>query len=77
MDVWWDRAQRGEVRDFVLWLRLAHNPARDRRRPGASEPGEMNPRTGKPSLQAGYAPATVNHRVSVTWYQAGETRSVI
>jgi integrase/recombinase XerC len=61
----WDRAQRGEVRDFVLWLRLAHNPARDRWRPGAPGPGEVNSRTGKPSLQAGYAPATINHQVAV------------
>ena len=65
VDVRWDRAGRGEVRDFVLWLRLAHNPARDRRRPGAPGPGEVNPRTGKPTLQAGYAPATVNHQVAV------------
>jgi site-specific recombinase XerD len=61
----WDRAQRGEVRDFVLWLRVARNPARDRRRPGAPAPGQVNPRTGKPSLQAGYAPATINHAVAV------------
>ena len=63
--VGWDRAQRGEVRDFVLWLRVARNPARDRRRPGAPAPGQVNPRTGKPSLQAGYAPATINHAVAV------------
>lgn len=65
VDVRWDQAQRGEVRDFVLWLRVAHNPARDRRRPGAPAPGEVNARTGKPSLQAGYAPATINHAVAV------------
>lgn len=61
----WDRAQREDVRDFVLWLRTAHNPARDRSRPGAPAPGEVNARTGKPSLQAGYAPATINHAVAV------------
>src|SRR6266851_8363694 len=61
----WDRAQRGEVRDFVLWLRVARNPARDRRRPGAPAPGEVNARTGKAYLRAGYAPATVNHALSV------------
>ena len=33
IDVEWHRAQRGEVRDFVLWLRVCHNPARDRHRP--------------------------------------------
>src|SRR6266516_2827480 len=35
VDVRWQRAQRTEVRDFVLWLRTSHNPARDRRRPDA------------------------------------------
>lgn len=65
VDVAWDRAQRGEVRDFVLWLRLAPNPARDRQRPGAPAPGEVNARTGKACLRAGYAPATINHALSV------------
>jgi integrase len=81
VDVRWDRAQRGEVRDFVLWLRLARNPARDRRRPGAPAPGEVNPRTGKPSLQAGYAPATINHAVAVLaafyGYHAGSGRGPV
>jgi integrase len=61
----WSRAQRADVRDFVLWLRTAHNPARDRARAGAPAPGSVNPRTGKPYLQAGYAPATINHALSV------------
>ncbi|MFD6065220.1 tyrosine-type recombinase/integrase [Rhodococcus wratislaviensis] len=61
----WDRAQRAEVRDYVLWLRTAHNPARDRRRPDAPAAGSLNPRTGKPYLGAGYAPATINHALSV------------
>jgi hypothetical protein len=26
VDVAWDHAQRGEVRDFIVWLRTAHNP---------------------------------------------------
>ncbi len=65
VDVEWHRAQRGEVRDFVLWLRTCHNPARDRRRPDAPAAGAVNPRTGKASLRAGYAPATINHAVSV------------
>jgi len=39
VDVAWDRAQRGEVRDFVLWLRTAHNPARDRHRSDPSVSG--------------------------------------
>jgi integrase/recombinase XerC len=65
VDVEWHRAQRAEVRDFVLWLRGCHNPARDRHRQDAPAPGAVNPRTGKTSLQAGYAPATINHAVSV------------
>ena len=65
VDVSWDRAQRAEVRDFVLWLRTSPNPARDRRRPDAPGPGSVNARTGKPYLRAGYAPATINHAVAV------------
>ncbi len=65
VDVVWSRAQRTDVRDFVLWLRTSHNPARDRRRPDAPAGGSVNQRTGKPYLQAGYAPATVNHALSV------------
>lgn len=65
VDVEWHRAKRGEVRDFVLWLRVCHNPARDRHRQDAPAPGAVNSRTGKASMQAGYAPATINHAVSV------------
>jgi integrase/recombinase XerC len=65
VDVEWHRAQRGEVRDFVLWLGMCHNPARDRHRPDAPAQGAVNSRTGKTSLRAGYAPATINHAVSV------------
>lgn len=57
---WRGRAQRSEVRDFVLWLRTCHNRARDRRRPDMPAPGSVNPRTGKAYLRAGYAPATIN-----------------
>ncbi len=65
VDVPWNRAQRSNVRDFVLWLRTSHNPARDRRRPGAPAAGSVNRRTGKPYLGAGYAPATINHALAV------------
>jgi integrase/recombinase XerC len=65
VDVGWQRAQRTEVRDFVLWLRTSHNPARDRRRPDAPPAGSVNARTGKPYLGTGYAPATINHAVAV------------
>jgi integrase len=65
VDVAWDRAQRSEVRDFVLWLRTAHNPARERRRTEQAVSGSVNPRTGKQYLAPGYAPATINHALSV------------
>lgn len=65
VDVVWSRAQRSDVRDFVLWLRTCENPARRRRRPDAPAPGSVNPKTGKANLSAGYAPATINHAVSV------------
>ncbi|WP_345553928.1 tyrosine-type recombinase/integrase [Streptomyces lannensis] len=65
VEVPWNRVQRTEVRDFVLWLRASHNPARDRHREGVPAPGSVNPRTGKPYLRDGYAPATINHALSV------------
>ncbi|AYN43332.1 hypothetical protein D9753_35795 [Streptomyces dangxiongensis] len=65
VDVDWSRAKRVDVRDFVLWLRTCHNPAWDRHRPDAPAPGSLNARTGKPYLKSGYAPATINHAVSV------------
>jgi hypothetical protein len=40
--VLWSRAQRSEVRDFVLWLRTSHNPARDRSRPDAPAAGSVS-----------------------------------
>ncbi|MFE9328710.1 site-specific integrase [Nocardia sp. NPDC052278] len=65
VQVAWDRAERGDVRDFVLWLRSTRNPARDRRRPDAPAAGSVNARTGKQYLAEGYAPATINHALSV------------
>lgn len=65
MQVRWERAERRDVRDFVLWLRTASNPARDRRRPDAPAAGSVNTRTGKQYLAEGYAPATINHALSV------------
>lgn len=61
----WQLATREELRDYVLFLRSAENPYRRRRRTGGSEPGGVNPRTGKPYLAAGYKPSTINHRLSV------------
>ncbi len=65
VEVGWDRATRVELRDFVLWLRSSSNPARERHDAGAPEPGAVNARTGKVGLRAGYAPATINHAISV------------
>lgn len=60
----WDRAVRTDVRDLVLWLRTAPNPQRQRR-PGGPVAGTVNPRTGKPYLDAGYAQRTINHQLTV------------
>ncbi|MFF7082217.1 tyrosine-type recombinase/integrase [Streptomyces lavendulae] len=50
---------------LVGWLRTTENPQRRRRRPDAPPPGSVNPRTGKTYLRAGYAPATINHNLTV------------
>jgi integrase/recombinase XerC len=60
----WERTTRAEVRDYVLWLRSAPNPSRARKS-GSPLAGSLNPVTGKSYLAAGYAPRTVNHRLSV------------
>ena len=65
VDVAWQRARRTKMLDFVMWLRTSPNPARDRRRVDAPAPGSVTGRTGKPYLRTGYAPATINHAVSV------------
>lgn len=65
VEVDWATAQRDDVRDFVAWLREAANPQRSRGRADAPEPGAVNVRTGKRYLAAGYAPATINHALSV------------
>jgi integrase len=61
----WREARSEHVRDYVLQLRSADNPYRHRQRTDAPAAGMLNPRTGKPSLAPGYAPATINHRLSV------------
>jgi integrase len=63
LDVPWDRVDRAEVRDFVLWMRTSVKGAP--RRPGSPAPGSVNGRTGKRYLSAGYAPATINHNLAV------------
>jgi integrase len=61
----WDRADRQHVRDYVLHLRSAQNPYRQRVRPGSPPAGSVNARTGKPYLSEGYKPSTINHRLAV------------
>lgn len=61
--VGWDRAERREVRDFVLWMRAADNPQRHRST-GSPQPGSVNRVTGKRCLAEGFAPATINHALS-------------
>jgi hypothetical protein len=62
VEVSWNRAERRDVRDFVLWMRSADNP--QRRRGSGVRPGSVNRVTGKPALSEGYAPATINHALS-------------
>lgn len=61
--VTWDRATRSEVELMVGWMRSAPNRQRSRGG-GATTPGSLNTRTGKPALRSGYAPATINHALS-------------
>lgn len=67
VEVAWQAAGREEVRDFVRWLRVSVNPARQRAAGGQGRPpaGAVNPVTGKAYLTAGYAPRTINHALSV------------
>lgn len=61
IDVEWDRADREDVRDFVLWMRTAA-PTRPA---GTRVPGSVNRRTGKRYLGRTFAPATINHNLAV------------
>ncbi len=61
--VGWEHAERRHVREWVLAARTKSNPQRQRRA-GRPPAGSINSQTGKPSLRDGYAPATVNHRLS-------------
>lgn len=71
LEVEWDRASRADVEVLVGWMRSADNPQRNRNpSPLTSEPTStsepsVNHRTGKRALGLGYAPATINHALSV------------
>ncbi len=58
----WDRATTAEVEVMVGWMRTARNP---QRRPTTEVTPTTHPRTGKRPLAAGYAPATINHALTV------------
>ncbi len=62
IEVGWERAERTDVRDFVLWLRTTTKPHARRLGPA---PGSGNALTGKTHLAAGYAPRTINHNLTV------------
>ncbi|MFI6998305.1 tyrosine-type recombinase/integrase [Nocardia sp. NPDC050175] len=64
VQVKWNHAARQDVRDFVLWLRIAKNPQRRHRRRDGSVAGSVNPVTGKATLPEGYAASTINHSLS-------------
>ncbi|WP_309116000.1 site-specific integrase [Saccharothrix sp.] len=64
LGVRWEQATESEVAVLVGWLRTAANPQRRRHRPGSTEPGAVNLRTGKAILRAGYAATTINHALS-------------
>ncbi len=66
LEISWEQATEADVAVLVGWLREARNPQRVRRRNGSSAPpGSVNLKTGKPSLREGYAPATINHNLTV------------
>ncbi|MFD9221033.1 tyrosine-type recombinase/integrase [Streptomyces sp. NPDC060064] len=65
LDVGWEQVTEAETAALVGWLRHARNPQRQRRRPGSHPAGSVNPKTGKPTLRAGYAPSTIAHNLTV------------
>lgn len=62
LDVGWEQATEAETAALVGWLRSARNPQRQRRA-GGHRAGTVNPKTGKSTLRAGYAPATIAHNL--------------
>ncbi|MEU3430651.1 site-specific integrase [Streptomyces gardneri] len=65
LDVGWEQVTEAETAVLVGWLRHAHNSQRQRRRLGSHPAGSVNPKTGKPTLRAGYAPSTIAHNLTV------------
>jgi integrase/recombinase XerD len=65
IDVGWQHASRVHVRDWVVRLRNAADRPRPHRGGDRARLGTGNTRSGTPTRRAGYAPATINHRLSV------------
>ncbi|MGE0341496.1 MAG: tyrosine-type recombinase/integrase [Porticoccaceae bacterium] len=65
LEVDWDRASRADVEVLVGWMRTADNPQRHRNPSTSTSAASVNHRTGKRALGSGYAPATINHTLSV------------
>jgi len=63
--VGWQDATRAQVRDWVLALRSRPNPQHTRGGGDRVSPGSRDPCTSSASRRSGYAPATINHRLSV------------
>src|SRR3546814_970028 len=73
LEVDWDRASRADVEVLVGWMRTAENPQRHRNPSTSTSAASVNHRTGKRALGSGYAPATINHTLSVlsSFYEIG------
>ncbi|MEV6932505.1 tyrosine-type recombinase/integrase [Dactylosporangium sp. NPDC051485] len=66
VEVAWDRAQRVDARDFLLWVSNAPKPRRSRRVQRATPPpGSVNRITGKPYPGATLSLASHNHNETV------------
>jgi integrase/recombinase XerD len=65
VEVGWDKAASGDVRDFVLWFQAASKPVAGIRAASARTAGTVNPVTRKRYQDDHYRPATVRHSNAV------------
>ncbi|WP_237735200.1 tyrosine-type recombinase/integrase [Rhodococcus sp. JVH1] len=78
VEVPWQRATSGEVRDLVLWLRQTSKPRNSARTASLATVGTVNAVTRKPYLNDRYAARTVRHNNAVLrsfyddWIERGE-----
>ena len=61
----WERAERGDVRDFIEFLR--ESPVPQRAHKAIRSRGLVNAATGKAELGPHYASRTINHQLSVLY----------